>query len=93
MIDRPRDGETGTILERLRHRKVAQWASTYSAGAWGFLQGLAYVSTLLEWPAQLQKLTVLVLLVGLPIALVLAWYHGDRGERRVTGTELTILTL
>ena len=25
--------------------------------------------------------------------LVLAWYHGDRGERRVTRTELTILTL
>ena len=25
--------------------------------------------------------------------LVLAWYHGDRGEQRVRRTELAILTL
>jgi TolB-like protein len=31
-------------------------------------------------------------LVGLPIALVLAWYHGDRGHQRVSGRELAILT-
>ena len=62
-------------------------------GAWGFLQGLAYVSELLEWPAQLQKLTGLALLIGLPVVLVLAWYHGDRGEQRVRRAELAILTL
>jgi len=26
-----------------------------------------------------QQLVTLALLIGLPIALVLAWYHGDRG--------------
>lgn len=93
MTDRPQDGESNTFWERLRRRKVVQWGIAYAAGAWGFLQGLAYVSELLEWSAQLQKLTGLALLIGLPIALVLAWYHGDRGERRVSRTELTILTL
>lgn len=78
---------------KLRRRKVVQWGIAYAAGAWGFLQGLAYVSTLLGWPAHLQKLAGLALLTGLPVALVLAWYHGDRGERRVTRTELAILTL
>jgi len=28
-----------------------------------------------------------------PIVLVLACYHGDRGERRVTRTEFAILTM
>jgi hypothetical protein len=32
-------------------------------------------------------------LIGLPIVLVLAWYHGDRGEQRVRGTELAIISL
>ena len=39
------------------------------------------------------RLTGLALLIGLPIALVLAWYHGDRGQQQVTRTELAILTL
>src|SRR4030095_7825695 len=61
--------------------------------AWGFQQGVAYVSALLDWPVQVQRLTGLALLIGLPIALVLAWYDGDRGQRQVTHTELAILTL
>ena len=28
-----------------------------------------------------------------PSSLVLAWYHGDRGEQRISGTELAILAL
>ena len=39
------------------------------------------------------KLSTLAVLIGLPIVLVLAWYHGDRGEQRVRGTELVIVTL
>ena len=93
MTDGPQDGEVNNFWDRLRRRKVVQWGIAYAAGAWGFLQGLAYVSSLLGWPAQLQRLTGLALLIGLPIVLVLAWYHGDRGHRCVTRTELTVLTL
>jgi TolB-like protein/Tfp pilus assembly protein PilF len=93
VTDRPQDKEVTTVWDRLRRRKVVQWGIAYAAGAWGFLQGLAYVSTLLDWPAQLQKLTGLALLIGLPIVIVLAWFHGERGHRRVTSSELAILTL
>ena len=78
---------------RLRRRKVVQWGIVYAAGAWGFLQGLSYVSGTFDWPRQIQQLATLGLLVGLPIVLVLAWYHGDRGHQRVTRSELAILTL
>ena len=44
-------------------------------------------------PSSSSKLATLALLIGLPIVLVLAWYHGDRGEQRVGRTELAILTL
>ena len=82
MNDTPAEREGDSTWARLRRRKVVQWGLVYVAAAWGFLQGLEYVSGLLQWPDQLQKLAGLALLVGLPIALVLAWYHGDRGEQR-----------
>src|SRR5512137_3060512 len=81
------------IWHKLRRRKVVQWGIAYSVGAWGFLQGLEYVSEAFGWPGQLRQVAILALLIGLPIVLVIAWYHGDRGEQRVSGTELAILTL
>jgi hypothetical protein len=82
-----------TTWTRLRRRKVVQWGIAYVAGAWGLLQGLAYVSATFAWPHQLQQAATLLLLIGLPIVLVLAWYHGDRGERQITRAEFTILTV
>ena len=43
--------------------------------------------------SQFQQLTTLALLIGLPVVLVLAWYHGDRGQQRISTPELAILTL
>jgi len=87
------EGQGESAWTRLRRRKVAQWGAAYAAGAWGFLQGLQYVSEAFGWPAQLRRVAILALLVGLPIVLVIAWYHGDKGEQRVTRTELAIVTL
>lgn len=78
---------------KLRHRKVVQWALAYLAGAWGFLQGLEYLSETYGWPQQLRMLAIPALLLGLPVVVVVAWYHGDRGHQRVTRTEFVILAL
>jgi TolB-like protein/tetratricopeptide (TPR) repeat protein len=86
-----RDAES--TWERLRRRKVVQWGLAYAAGAWGFLQGLQYLATAFEWPIVILKLGAVVFAIGLPIALVLAWYHGDRGEQSVSRAELAIITL
>ncbi|HQR24663.1 MAG TPA: tetratricopeptide repeat protein [Steroidobacteraceae bacterium] len=82
-----------TLWQRLRRRKVVQWGIAYAAGAWGLLQGLGYVTQTFSWSPLVPQLATLALLVGLPIVLVLAWYHGDRGEQRVTATELAIIAL
>jgi TolB-like protein len=89
----PQDGEETTFWERLRRRKVVQWGVAYAAGVWGFLQGLEYVSDTFGWPGRLQQLATLALAIGLPVVLVLAWYHGDRGQQRVSRAELAIITL
>jgi len=78
---------------KLRRRKVVQWGLAYLAGAWGLLQGIGFTADAFAWPSALKQIALLLLLIGLPIVLVIAWYHGDRGEQRVTRIELTILTL
>jgi adenylate cyclase len=85
--------EGSSVLERLRRRKVVQWGVAYAAGAWGLLQGISYVTATFHFPEAFQQGASVLLPLGLPITLTVAWYHGDRGEQRVTRTEFAILTL
>ncbi len=93
MTDTPTEREGESPWAKLRRRKVVQWGVVYAAGAWGFLQGLEYVTDTFQWPGEVQQLTTLALLVGLPVVLVTAWYHGDQGRQRVSAAELIIITL
>jgi TolB-like protein/tetratricopeptide (TPR) repeat protein len=92
-VDDPADSDGDGPWAKLRRRKVVQWGVVYAAGAWGFLQGLEYATDTFHWPQHLQQLTTLALLIGLPIVLVTAWYHGDKGRQRVSAAELVIITL
>jgi len=93
-VTEPAAERTGdSTWARLSRRKVVQWGLAYLAGAWGLLQVLEFLSETYDWPPQLRMVAVPALLLGLPVALVLAWYHGDRGHQRVTRTEFAILTL
>jgi TolB-like protein/Tfp pilus assembly protein PilF len=93
MADAPAEREDEGAWGKLRRRKVVQWGVAYAAGAWGLLQGLQYLTDTFHWPEQIQQLATIALLVGLPIALVLAWYHGDRGHQKPVRTELALIAL
>ena len=81
------------FLQRLRERKLVQWALTYVAASFALLQGVDIVAQRFAWPEAVERALIVALAVGLFVALVLAWYHGERGAQRVSGTELSILAL
>ena len=93
MTDAPTEREGEGAWTKLRRRKVVQWGIAYLAGAWALLQGIGFAADAFAWPSAIKQVALLLLLIGLPIVLVLAWYHGDRGEQRVSRSELAILTL
>jgi TolB-like protein/Tfp pilus assembly protein PilF len=93
VIDTSTQPDEEGVWSRLRRRKLVQWGVAYVAGAWGLLQGLQFLAGIYDWPVQLLRLATLVLALGFPIVLTLAWYHGDRGEQRVSRTEVAIITL
>src|SRR5204863_4299172 len=81
------------FLQHLKQRKLVQWAAAYIAAAFALMQGIDIVAQRFGWPEQTMRFVIIVLSIGLFITLVLAWYHGERGAQRVSGTELLILAL
>ena len=81
------------LVARMKQRKLVQWALAYIAASFALIQVLDVIAQRFDWPDKIEKLLILALAVGFLIALVLAWYHGERGAQKVSGTEIVILAL
>jgi serine/threonine-protein kinase len=81
------------FLQRLKQRKLVQWMLAYLAAAWVLLQVLDLAAGSYHWPDTVMHIAFAVLALGFVVALVLAWYHGERGAQRVTGAELLLIAL
>jgi len=81
------------LLTELKQRKLVQWALAYVAAAFALLQGVDMVSAKFGWSNTVGRTLILVAVLGLFVVLLLAWYHGERGAQKVSGTELALLTL
>ncbi|MEO7053278.1 MAG: hypothetical protein ABI128_16585 [Rhodanobacter sp.] len=81
------------FIERLKQRKLVQWALAYAAAAFALIQVLDIVAQRFGWPDSVERFTIVAMAVGFFVTLVLAWYHGERGVQKTTSTELLILAL
>ena len=81
------------FLQRLRERKLVQWALAYLAAAFALIQVVDIVAQRFGVSDASERFIIIALGVGFFVTLVLAWYHGERGAQRVSGTELMILAL
>jgi TolB-like protein/tetratricopeptide (TPR) repeat protein len=78
---------------RVKAHKVVQWTIAYGAAAYTLLHIVEMVANALDWPHLVVRILTLSLILGVPVAATLAWYHGHRALRRVSGPELAILTV
>ncbi len=81
------------FLQRLKQRKLVQWAVAYVAAAFALLQGIDIIAQQFGWPDGVRRGITLALVLGFFVTLVLAWYHGERGAQGVSGPELVVLAL
>jgi TolB-like protein len=61
------------FLGELRRRNVYKVAVAYIVGGWALSQGIAQVFPVFDVPNWAIRLVVLLIVIGLPVALVLAW--------------------
>ena len=79
------------LIQRLKERKVVEWALAYLGGAWLALEVVDLLGDNLGWPSWVFRSVMAFLSVGFFGAVVLAWYHGKQGRQRVRGSEVLIL--
>ena len=80
-----------SIVENLSQRKLVQWTVAYLVAAFGLLQLTDVLIEIWIWPLTLQKGVSLVLGMGLFPAIVIAWFHGEKGRQDVCALEVAIL--
>lgn len=79
------------LMAQLKQRKLVQWTLAYLAGAWVLLQVAELLADAFAWPSWVLQALIALLAIGLPGAVVIAWYHGEKGRQRVAGVELLML--
>ena len=62
-----------TFFTELKRRNVYKVAVAYMVAGWALSQGIAQVFPVFDVPNWAIRLIVLLIILGLPIALVLAW--------------------
>jgi len=82
---------TPSLLQRLKERKLVQWAVAYLAGGWFLVESINLAVDRFHWPEMIGQVTIILAAIGFLITLVLAWYHGEKGRQRVSGPELLMV--
>ena len=77
---------------RVQEHKIIQWGLGYLGAAFALAQGSELVGNTFDWPDIVGRILILTLIAGLPVALALAWYHGHRGQQRVSSGELWVVS-
>jgi TolB-like protein len=81
------------LWQRLQDHKVLQWALAYLGAALAIAHGGELLGHSFHWPEVANRLLMGALIVGFPVALALAWYHGHRSLTKVSFAEATIISL
>jgi TolB-like protein/Tfp pilus assembly protein PilF len=84
-------GAADSIWDRIRRHKVVEWTLAYVAFGYAALHLVQMLRETYEWPLLVPRLTVAALVLGLPVTVTLAWYHGHRAQHRVSRIEIGIL--
>jgi TolB-like protein len=78
---------------RIKEHKIIQWALGYLAAALALTHSEELIARAFDWPEFISRALIVVLALGLPVAITLAWYHGHRASRHVSGAEAGILAV
>ena len=76
------------FFEEVKRRKVYRVAIAYAVASWALAQGLAQVLPVFEIPNSVTRVAIALMLVGFPVALVLAWMF-DVTPQGITTTPAT----
>lgn len=81
------------IWGRIKEHKVLQWSLTYLGAALALAHGQELLAHNFQWTEWVGHAVIGSLIVGFPIVVTLAWYHGHKGMTRFSTPEMTVVAL
>ncbi|MEA2824498.1 MAG: hypothetical protein QOF03_980, partial [Alphaproteobacteria bacterium] len=81
------------LWRRINDHKIVQWSVAYVALAYGVQHAIILTSEAFDWPHALVRVSMLLLVLGLPLVMTFAWYHGERASRQFSRAEMTIVSI
>lgn len=81
------------FVDELTDRRLFRIAVTYLAAGWVGLQAMDQFTAQGVLPAFTYDLALVWFVTGIPITLVLGWYHGEKGAQHATKPEIAVLVL
>jgi TolB-like protein len=80
-----------TFLKQLKERRLFKIVFAYLAAAWVVLEVVSQVTEQGVLPGAVYQVVLIWALCGIPGALIVGWYHGEKGKQRATRTEVGLL--
>lgn len=77
-----------SLIDKLKQRRIVQWSLGYIAAAWVAAQVAELLAHPWGIPPGWIRVLHVFLVAGLPITVILSWYHGERGQQRASGFEV-----
>ncbi|MDT8436584.1 MAG: CsgG/HfaB family protein [Gemmatimonadota bacterium] len=81
----------GDFLKRLAEKRIVQTAAVYAGGAWLLLEATDFFVDNYALSTRLLDVAVLLILLGFPAALIISWFHGERGRQEGSRFEVALL--
>ena len=76
-----------SLWGQIKQRRITQVVLTYLAGGWMFLAVVDQVVDREVLPVVVYQVALTLYLFGITWALILGWYHGEKGNQQATKTE------
>lgn len=81
----------GELFKALSEKHLVRTAVVYLGGAWLMLEATGFFVDNYALSRRLIDSVVLLLVLGFPAALIIAWFHGAKGRQSVARSEVSLL--
>lgn len=82
-----------SFISDLRQRRLVQIFLTYLAGSWIVLEAIDQLVNNDVLPLLAYQLGLVAFLMGVPAALIIGWFHGEKGHQQAPKSELVMLAV
>ncbi|MGD8495318.1 MAG: CsgG/HfaB family protein [Gemmatimonadales bacterium] len=81
----------GELFRQLKEKHLFRTAVVYAGGAWLMLEATGFFVDTYALSRHIIDVVVLLAVLGFPAALIISWFHGEKGRQDVARSEAALL--